>query len=351
MTRVRAAAAAALVALTLAGSLAGCSLALERLPAPSAVSGPSYRLDLRFRDVQTLALGAKVKLGGVAIGEVDSITTRDYVATVGVRISERFPLRTGTRFQIRFSTPLGEDFVSAMEPAQERPPLSDGAVVPLDSTSEAPTIEDAFAALSLLLNGGGLDKLRTIVTELDTALTGRGSTARDVLRRLDAVVASLDDHRADIDRALDGLAELGTRLADGTDVVNQALAQFPQALQLLADDTGRLRRLLEKVGRLGDTVTGLLRRSQDDLLADLDALRPTLDALDATRDQLIPTADSLIRFGTLIRRAAPGDYLNLAVTIQFLFDTPPQVAGRPPTAPAASTNAAAVTALLSGGAR
>jgi phospholipid/cholesterol/gamma-HCH transport system substrate-binding protein len=315
---------AAVAASAAAALLGGCSFGLEHLPAPSGTSGETYRVTARFGDVQNLTLGAKVKLGGVVVGEVTDITTRDYQASVRMNIEKKYPLGKGARFQIRFTTPLGDDFVSVTargSTAAAR--LADGAVVGPASTSNAPGIEDTFAAVSLLLNGGGLSKLKIIVTELNAAFHGRTGDARDALIKLHAVIANLDDHKVDIDRTLDGLAKMSKALNRGTAVIEQALALFPPTLQTLADDTARVRELLERVGRLGTTVDDLLARGQSAMLADFDNLRPTLDALRARQDQLLPTFDALIAVGKAINRAAPGDYLNISATIQFLLEAPP----------------------------
>ncbi len=174
-----------------------------------------------------------------------------------MNIEKKFPLGRGARFQIRFTTPLGDDFVSVTSRGSTSAGrLADGATVPPADTSNAPGIEDTFAAVSLLLNGGGLSKLKTIVTELNTALHGRTGDARDALIKLHAVIANLDDHKADIDRTLDGLASMSEALNKGTAVVEQALALFPPTLQTLADDTAQIRDLLTRVGRLGTTVDG-----------------------------------------------------------------------------------------------
>lgn len=320
--------AAVLAALLTAALLAGCSLGLEDLPAPSGTSGATYQLTALFTDVQNLTVGAKVKLGGVVIGEVHSISTADYRAAVELRIERTFPLGRDAQFQIRFTTPLGEDFIAITSRGSLRGgALADGAVVPVRNTGDAPSIEDTFAAVSTLLNGGGLDKLQIIVSELNVAFKGRTGNARNALVNLDKVVANLDAHKLDIDHVLDGLARLGATLSRGTGVVEQALDLFPPTLQALADDTGRIRRLLDGVASLGDTISGLLRRSQRALLTDLDNLRPTLDALRARQAQLLPTFRALIELGKSVRRAAPGDYLNISATIQFLLNAPP---ARPP---------------------
>ncbi|MDT4914931.1 MAG: phospholipid/cholesterol/gamma-HCH transport system substrate-binding protein [Pseudonocardiales bacterium] len=315
---------AALAAIIAVALLAGCSFGLERLPAPSGTNGETYRLTAEFGDVQNLTLGAKVKLGGVVVGEVTAITTRDYQASVQLSIEKKFPLEKGARFQIRFTTPLGDDFVSVTSRGSTAAGrLADGATVGPANTSNAPGIEDTFAAVSLLLNGGGLSKLKIIVTELNAAFHGRTGDARDALVKLHTVITNLDEHKVDIDRTLDGLAKMSTALNKGTGVIEQALALFPPTLQTLADDTAQLRDLLQRVGKLGTTVDDLLRRGQSAMLADFANLRPTLDALRARQDQLLPTFDALIAVGKAVNRAAPGDYLNISATIQFLLEAPP----------------------------
>lgn len=345
----------ALVALT------ACTPQLENLPAPAGVSGAVYHIKAEFKDVQNLTLGAKVKLQGVVIGEVTAITTHNYIATVDMRIAKKFPLATTAGFQIRFTTPLGEDYisVSSVTKAGQRT-LADGATVEDSQTDVAPGIEDTFAALSTLLNGGGLSNIKTIVAALEDALKGHTTQARDSLIQLDTVLQNLVAHQGDFDRVLDGLRALTTTINKSTSVVTDALNTFPQTLQLLATDTSKVSQLLPKVAKLGQSVHTLISRSQSAILADFDQLRPTLDSLKDSAGQLVPTMNSLITFGNLFDRAAPGDYLNIDATIEFLLDAPAQRPSLPGAASAdvksnsyahASTNADSVTALLTGGLR
>lgn len=315
---------------TLAGAviacstLAGCSLGLEDLPAPAGTSGATYGVTAEFADVQNLAIGATVKLGGVVVGEVADIRTRDYHAYVDLSLENKVPLGKDAQFQIRFTTPLGEDFVSVRSKGNTaKGVLANGDNVAIVATGTAPSIEDTFSALSTLLNGGGLSKLQTIATELDTAFKGRTSNARRALVNMDRIIANLDDHKTDIDKTLNGLAAMATELNKGTGVVEQALDLFPPTFDVLAGQTRQLRELLTKVGTLGTTVNGLLVRSQSNMLAVFDKLRPTLDSLRARQNELIPTFTALTKLGTSLRRAAPGDYLNASITVEFLLEAPP----------------------------
>lgn len=344
-------------------ALSGCSsLVLENLPAPDALGGAGrYTITAQFRDVENLALGAKVKLEGVVVGDVLSIATKNYVANVKMEIEKRFPLSKDAKFQIRFTTPLGEDFVSVR--SIRKPGVGDlknGAMVRLDNTSDAPTIEDTFAAVSTLLNGGGLSQIHIIATELQTMLRGRTGQVRDLTNQLQTVVANFDAHKGDLDNALTALASLTKQLNDGNSLINQALEQFPSTIQLLATDTGKLSHLLTRVSKLGDTVRGLVNNTSDNLATMLDNLRPTLDALKSADGDLIPTFKSLINFGTLFDRAAPGDYVNLYLNIYGLFESPgykPQKGGYPNSdgavriTGATTSGTATLTTLLTGGGR
>ncbi|MGN6608941.1 MAG: MCE family protein [Jatrophihabitans sp.] len=340
--------------------LSGCGLTLEDLPAPDALNGAAaYTVTAQFTDVQNLTVGAKVKLAGVVVGEVSSISTHDFVADVRLRVEQRFPLAADAQFQIRFTTPLGEDFVavtSTLRPGAPR--LAAGTTVRVAQTSAAPSIEDTFAAVSTLLNGGGLDQIHVIATELQQTLHGRNGAVRDIIGQLDTVLATLDDHKGDIDRTLVSLRDLAGQLDRDDTTITQALQQFPDALRTLADNTAGLTRLLQKVQGLGVTVRGLLDRSTGDMIATLDNLQPTLDSLRAADATLVPTFRTLIRFGQLFDHAAPGDYVNLYGTIVGLLQSPgyqPQAggeahaeAGAPVTAPDATSS---VSVLLGGGRR
>ena len=321
---------------------------LNVLPAPVPVNGPTYRVNADFKDALNLTVGAKVKQDGVVIGAVTSISTHDYTAQVHMRISRKISLPAGTTAQVRFTSPLGEDYVALTAPAHPgTSTLADGATLPIADTSSAPSIEDTFAALSLLLNGGGLNQLSTIVAEVNTALHGRTGTVRDTINQLDNLVRSLDAHKNDIDRVVTALGKVSRELAAQRSTIENALNTFPPAIQILAAQVSKLDALVAKVGQLGVHTKSVLDRGQAALMNDLDELRPSLDALVSVQGSFPSTMQSLIRFGQLIDRAAPGDYLNAVTTINVLFGAEPA----PLTTVPPSDSTSAMRSILSAGLR
>jgi phospholipid/cholesterol/gamma-HCH transport system substrate-binding protein len=305
--------AAALGVVLLLAAAVGCRPSLGMLPDGQPGSGPGYRVTAVFDDALNLTIGAEVRQNGVLVGRVESLATRDYHADAVLRLTDDTVLPGGTTAQIRFTTPLGEDYVDLRGGVPGAPPLARGATLGPADTSTAPTIEDTFAALSLVLNGGGIEQLHTIVTEIGTALSGREAQARDLLPRLDQLATTLAASRGDIDRLVSGLATLAGRLSSG-DVVRRALTELSPALQVVTSQTQALTDLLGKVDALGRTTSDVLGRSTDDLVADLDGAQPILAALSGVQQRFAEVLADVQAFGTAFEAASRGQYLGAAET-------------------------------------
>jgi phospholipid/cholesterol/gamma-HCH transport system substrate-binding protein len=269
-----------------------------------------------------------------------------------MQISSAAKLMAGTTAQVRFTTPLGEDYIAMYPPAKPTTTfLGAGATLPLADTGAAPSVEDAFAALSLLLNGGGISQIATIIRELDKTITGRTGTIRSVIIQAHKLVSALNAHKADIDSALVGVHNLALTLGAGDDVIDKALDEFPTAIKVVAGQTTQLNSLLTHVGRLSTVTTNVLNQTTDKLLGVIQNLKPALDSLAGVRGQLVPTMNKLVAFGSAIDKAAPGDYLTANGTLDLVFsDTgilPPSSAYS--SSSGAASGQAATTTLLTGG--
>ncbi len=302
--------AAALLGSVLGAGLAGCGATLEDLPQPGGgVESPNYEITAVFADVLNLPEGARVRVDGVDVGRVTAIDTEDFLAQVRMRIPVRIALTDKATAELRITTPLGEGFVE-LDPGQGTTTLADGATLPLTSTSTTAGVEDMLSAASLLLSGGGLGQLKTVITELNQALDSkRGDTGR-LLRSLNSVLDSFNQRSDDIDRTLDALDGLSGTLATRRDTLLAALKDTAPAAQLLADNTHKLTELLVKLQGFATVADRVVRQTREDLVATLREIQPVLDALMSISDDVAPTLRQLVRFGAFLDAATPGDYLT-----------------------------------------
>ena len=306
---------AALLTLVLAGTLSACGPDYGDLPLPgSKVGGDTYRISAVFDEALNLAQGAQVKVNGVSVGRVQTVTAQDFKAKVVMDLKASTELRRGSQARLRYDTPLGELFIQ-ITPARSGQPLEDGDVLDPADTSTAPTVENTLASVSLLINGGGLDQLRTITDELNTALGGREPLVRDTLRRINTFLAEANRSTGDIDRVLRSLSSTSQVLNARKDTINRALTEVIPISEVLRANTDDVINLLRAVDDLSTTARQVVGATKQQLLAILRDLGPIMDAVLSTRPQLVPGLRNMIAAADFLDRTVEGDFLPLDATI------------------------------------
>ncbi|MEV8585433.1 MCE family protein [Streptomyces sp. NPDC051180] len=291
---------------------------IEDLPLPGGADLGSrpYTVTAELDDVLSLAPQSAVKVNDVAVGRVTAIelgTTDTWSARVTLKINGDVRLPAGAGARLEQSSLLGEKYIQLVAPPKDDGGrLTDGSVIPLARTSRNTEVEEVFGALSLLLNGGGVNQLKTITRELNAALGGREPEVRSMLRRVDTLVTTLDAHRGDITRALDGLNRLTATLAGRKKDVDTVLTGLSPGLKTLESQRGSLLTMLRALDTLSGVAVTTIDASRKDMVADLKALAPTLTALADAGSDLPESLQVLLTypFTDEVLRGVKGDYLN-----------------------------------------
>jgi phospholipid/cholesterol/gamma-HCH transport system substrate-binding protein len=315
--RTATAAAGALLAL----ALTGCSFnGVQDIPLPGGadLGAHPYTVKARFADVLDLVPQASVRVNDVAVGRVTRIRLGPdgWSATVTMKVNGRVRLPANAYAHLEQSSLLGEKYVQlapppATEPATGR--LADGAVIPVAHTNRNPQVEEVFGALSMLLNGGGIQQLKTISVELNKALTGNEPQIRSLLTRIDTLVTNLDTHKQDITDALDGVNDLAATLATRDQQIGTVLTGLSPGLKVLEQQRGSLVTMLRSLDTLSGVAVDTVNKTKDDLVADLRSLSPTLQRL-ADAGQDLPDSLQVLAtypFTDEVLSGVKGDYLNV----------------------------------------
>ncbi|MGH3829762.1 MAG: MCE family protein [Pseudonocardiaceae bacterium] len=332
--RGRLPAAASLVTVSIMVAFAaGCGVlqgGLQSVPLPGGADTGEhpYQVTAEFSDVLELVPQSLVKVNDVSVGTVRNITLAPdtWHAIVTLELNRTVELPANAVARVRTTSLLGEKFVDLAVPTAEPPrgKLADGDRIPVTRTSRATDVEEVLGALSLLLNGGGIDQIRTIATELNAALAGHEPQLRALLSDLNTLVSGLDARKAEVNRALDALDRLSATLARRRGEIATALDGLAPGLQVLADQRTQLTGTLQALDRLSVLASDTINRSRDNVLADLQLLRPTLAQL-AAAGQDLPNALQLIATYPFtdgaVREAFKGDYANLYVRADLNLGT------------------------------
>ncbi|MDT4936788.1 MAG: phospholipid/cholesterol/gamma-HCH transport system substrate-binding protein [Pseudonocardiales bacterium] len=382
MSRVRVLATGVAAVMT----LTGCGfhgLYTANLPGGPNLGSHPFTVLIDFANVLDLVPQSNVKVNDVAVGKVISVKLVDWHAQVKVKVNGSVDLPSNAHAAVKMTSLLGEKYVDLEQPpAGTASPdrLTNGAHIPLTSTGTAPEVEEVFGALSLLLNGGGLEQIQTITQELDKALKGNSGAIRDLLTQLNTFVGSLDKQKTDITDALVKIDRLAATLNRQQKSITDALDTFPQALSILRQDRGKLTTLLQSLSTLGTTATDLLlakprsgtNATVQSLFVDsLQQLSPVLENLTAVGSDFPKALQILLTFPFPLGKATEflrSDYANLGLHLNIALSdnlcglnipglcqlitalSPPtfKSAGTAATTPTKTSSAAATPILLPG---
>ena len=321
---MRRAAVGVLAALAVAG-LSGCGWrGLNSLPLPGTEgAGPgSYTIRAELPDVGNLEQNSRVRVGDVTVGNVTRIERQGWHALLTMTLDGDVDLPANATATIGQTSLLGSLHIELAPPANVPPEgkLKEGSLIPLSSGGRYPSTEQTMAAISMLLNGGGVGQIQDITQSLSTAFTGREDDLRSLIQQLDTFVSNVNEQTGDIIAATDSLNNLVGQFADQKPVVDRALKTIPDALGVLKDERQNLADALDQLGKFSALVADSANQTKESLVKELKDLGPVLESLANAGPAL---TRSLSLFATFpfpkdtIDKWARGDYANLTAVIDL----------------------------------
>jgi phospholipid/cholesterol/gamma-HCH transport system substrate-binding protein len=317
---------AACVVAVLSAAGTGCAdwHGANSLPLPGTEGrGPgTYTVQAQLPDIDHLERNSRVRVGDVTVGNVTKIERQGWHALVTMRLNGDVDLPANAIAKVGQTSLLGSLHVELAPPIDVPPvgKLRDGSLIPLSSGGSFPSTEQTLAAVSLLLNGGGLGQIQDITAALSTAFKGREDDLRSLIQQLDKFVAYVNDQTADIISATDSLNNLVGQFADQKPVVDNALKTIPDALKVLKDERNTLADALDQLGKFSALAADSVNQTKDNLVRELRDLGPVLESLANAGPAL---TRSLSLYSTFpfpkdaLSKWMRGDYANLTGIIDL----------------------------------
>ena len=307
--------------------LSGCSIYDVPLPGGADTGDNPMKVTVMFRDVLDLVPQSTVKVNDVTVGKVTSVTLKGYVAKVEIALPRTVDLPDNAEAQIRQTSLLGEKFVSLSPPRNPEGKLANNDVIGLDRTGRNPEVEEVFSALALLLNGGGVGQLKTIVTELNNAMGGRETEVRSVLDQIRVFTGQLDQNKESIVAAIENTNRLAGRLRAQESTIKSTLDDVPDALRSVNRQRADLVKLLQALTRLSGVGVKVIQASKESTINRLSDLAPVLDKFAKAGQNMpesfqvfltYPFVDAAVGQNPRVaRNLHQGDFTNLSVNLDL----------------------------------
>jgi phospholipid/cholesterol/gamma-HCH transport system substrate-binding protein len=323
MTRIGSGAA---VAVSLALVLSGCAdwQGVNSLPLPGTEGGGpgAFTVQAQLPDVDNIERNSRVRVGDVTVGNVTGIERQDWHALVTMELNGDVELPANATATVGQTSLLGSLHIELAPPADASPEgrLQNGAVIPLSAGSRYPSTEQALAAVSLLLNQGGVGNVHDITQALSSAFTGREDDLRSLMEQLEQFIGHADDQTEDIIAATESLNGLVGQVAERDDVVDTALRTLPDALTVARDQRDNLAEALHQVGEFSALAADSANLTKESLVRELEDLGPVLESLANAGPSLTRSLSFYSTFPwpkETITKWQRGDYANLTAVIDL----------------------------------
>jgi phospholipid/cholesterol/gamma-HCH transport system substrate-binding protein len=292
------------------------------LPGTSGGGPGAYTIQAQLPDVVTVKRNSAVRVDDVDVGNVTNIEVQDWHALVTMRIDGNIHLPANATAKVGQTSLLGSMHIELAPPTGVPPQgeLKDGSLIPLSRGSMYPTTEQTLAAVSMLLNGGGLGQLQEIVRAFAKALAGREGDARSLFTELDKFITQANAQTNDIVAAIENLNELVGQVAAQDPVVDHALTTLPKGLAVLAEQRGQLADAIDALGKFGAVAADTVDKSKESLVANLRNLAPVLKSLADAGPALTKGLDMLVTYPwpkSTVAKWFRGDYANITMIIDL----------------------------------
>jgi len=312
------------IAVAVAIGLTGCGWrGLNSLPMPGTAGGAdSYEVKAQLPDVTNIQQNSRVRVADVTVGNVTNIEREGWHALVTMRIDGDIDLPANATATVGQTSLLGSMHIELAAPSDASPEgrLRNGSLIPLTSADSYPTTEQTLAAVSLVLNGGGIGQVQDITATFRRAFAGRERDLRSLIEQFDQFMGHLDAQKNDIIAANEGLNRLVGQFADERPVLDTALRTIPDAITVLKDQRDTLAEALAKFGEFSALAANSVHQTKEAFVQELKDFAPVLDSL-ANAGPAMTRALSLLATYPWpkenITKWMRGDYANMTLVVDM----------------------------------
>lgn len=258
-------------------------------PTPFKAKGYEFKVDVT--EAVTLAKESDVRIGGVTVGKVSSLSLPEEgnATEATIELAPKFaPIPADTRAIVRQKTLLGETFIELTGGTAEAPKLPDGGHLERAQTVDSTQIDEIFQAL----NPPTRKAFRAWMQNSAIAVRGRGLDLNDAFGNLGPFTSDATDILAILrhqDRALQGLVRDTGQVFESLSARDQDLAGAIVNSNTTFDAVASRDRALAEIIHIFPTFNEQTRLTLNRLAEFAGDTRPLVRDLQPVASDLTPT--------------------------------------------------------------
>ncbi|WP_373138820.1 MCE family protein [Mycobacterium marinum] len=240
-----------------------------------------------FNDVSRLKPGETVRIAGVRVGTVNSVSLRtDKKVLVKFDADRNIVLTTGTRAVVRYLNLVGDRYLELVDGPGSTKTLPAGSQIPIERTAGALDLDLLLGGLKPVTRGLNPQDVNALSASLIQIFQGEGSTLESLLSKTSSFTNVLADNNETVQALIDNLNVV-------VDTVNREGTKFSGAID-------RLERLISALSQDRDTIGAAITALDNGTTSIADLLGRARAPLAGTVDQLNRLAPLLDKDKNLI---------------------------------------------------
>lgn len=275
-------------------------------------SGSRNTYSAVFTDVSSLHEGDSVRMAGIRIGTVDTISLReDKTVIVEFDAARDVTLTHGSRAVVRYLNLVGDRYLELVDSPGSTDVLTAGAQIPVARTAGALDLDLLLGGLKPVIQGLDPDDVNALTSSLIAVFQDQGPTLDSLMSKTASFTNTLADNGAVVQSVIDNLSATLQTVSQDSNKFSETIDR----LQRLADGLGKDR---DPIGQAIDSLSSgtasladLLTQARDPLTGTVQELSRLAPLLDQDKDRL-ETALRMApeNYNKLIRTGAYGSFVN-----------------------------------------
>lgn len=241
--------------------------------------------------------GTDVRVLGVRVGRVESVTPRGDRVEVVLTVDGAAPVPSDTRAVVIAPSVVADRYVQFTGGSTSAPRIDDRAVIPVERTATPVELDELYRSLNDLLAALGPDGANadgSLSRLLDTGaanLDGNGRAFNETVHNLAELAGTLAGSDDDLFATVDQLQQFTAMLAGNDRQVASANQQLAQVSQTLAADRDELAGALAGLGVALADIQGFVRDNRAAIQSNVDKLAQVTQLLADQRASLAEALD------------------------------------------------------------
>jgi phospholipid/cholesterol/gamma-HCH transport system substrate-binding protein len=274
--------------------------------------GSTHTYQAEFVDATGLVKGDDVRIAGVKVGSVKSISIVDRTrAMVSFDVQSSTDLTRSTHVDIRYRNLVGQRYIALTNEIGSTGVLEPGATIPVSQTSPALDLTVLFNGFKPLFQALSPADVNELSYEIIQVFQGQGGTLNGMLAHTASITQTLANRDQVIGQLITNLNSVLDHVGNRNRQLNQLITTFQHFVGGLKKDRGAILGSLRQISDLSVQTADLVSGIRAPFVSDIHHLRGFAANLDRGRPELDRALQVLpIKLTKVGRTAIYGSWFN-----------------------------------------